>query len=77
MSPHIRSWRRRLTRRNGANPALLGIAGVLALLLLALYVQTLHVAIARGEVLRAQQRATLRAPDLPLAMPTAAAPTPR
>lgn len=49
-----------LKRRDGANGVVATLAGVCAGVLLALFVQTLHVAIERGDALRERQRLALR-----------------
>lgn len=49
-------------RRDGVNGVVAAFAAVCAIVLLALFVQTLHVAIERGNALRERQRLALHAP---------------
>jgi len=53
--------------RDGVNPVVFALAGLCAIVLLVFYVQTLNASIARGEALRAQQRAGLQMPAVKLA----------
>lgn len=53
--------------RVGVHPLVLALAGLCAIVLLVLYVQTLNASIARGETLRAQQRAALHMPAVRVA----------
>jgi hypothetical protein len=58
--------------REGVHPWGLALAGLCAIVLLALFVQTLNASIARGETLRAQQRAALHMPAARVAATQAA-----
>lgn len=59
MTKSARTLMQMLKRRDGVNGTVVALAGVCAVVLLALFVQTLHVAIERGEALRERQRVAL------------------
>lgn len=61
MNQPARTFLHALKRRDGANGIVAALAGICAIVLLALFVQTLHVAIEHGDALRERQRLGLHA----------------
>lgn len=61
-----RTLLRRLRHRDGVNGTVAALAGVCAIVLLALFVQTLQVAVERGAALRQRQHLSLQASAAPV-----------